>query len=266
MLEDLEAIFVLSLPDDNERRAHVAEHFGLHGIKQFTFINAQGPTSEAVKNIYRKGLVKGYPGCFRCGEHSCYCENNILIPQQVANWVSFIGLWKRVASMSGPVLICEDDVYFYEGAFETLRLIKPALANILSSSEALVRLGRSGLPITPGQLTNRQAVLTQQPIMSNVAHIMTPGYARRLLSSLSTIAHTSDVWVHRVVPAMGTAYCVTVTPLLATDLSYNPQSARFASRIHPKGITESDMEKKAQHVKRVTSEAEYDALVAQWIA
>jgi len=102
-----------------------------------------------------------------------------------------------VAELSGPALICEDDIYFYRGAFDVLDLIKPALNNILSSTEALVRLAPSGLPVHSKPLKTQGVELAPQVAMSNVAHIMTPGYARRLLSSLKTISTTSDVWVHR---------------------------------------------------------------------
>jgi len=68
------------------------------------------------------------------------------------------------------------------------------------------------------------------------------------------------------VPALGTANCVTVSPLVATDLSYNPEFARFASGIHPKGISDADKLAQSKHIMRAESRDHYEALLARWVA
>ena len=265
MLAELEAVYVLSLASDTDRRSHIRAHFSDVGIEKYAFVNAATPESKSVKDLYRTGFVQGFPNCFRCKKESCACPNNILIPQQIANWVSFMAIWRKISTMTGPVLICEDDVYFYSGARDVLERIKPALLNVLNGGEALIRLGQSGNPLQPSQPLGTSALLTAKPYMSNVAHIITPSYARRLLHELKRIDCTSDVWAHKIVPSMRKSYCVSVEPLLATDLSYNPTHARFKSNIHPKGISASDNQRSAAHIKRVDSKTEYDRLFQEWI-
>ena len=116
-------VLVLSLADDVDRREHINAHFQHNGIDNYQFVDAIPHNSALVIAAYKKGIVKTYPSCFRCGEATCECANNILIPHQVANWLSFKRIWEMVAEASRPVLVCEDDVFFYKGGLNKLESI-----------------------------------------------------------------------------------------------------------------------------------------------
>jgi hypothetical protein len=100
--------------------------------------------------------------------------------------------------------------------------------------------------------------------MSNAAYIVNGAMAQRLVRAVDTITHTSDVWLHRTMAAGDDVEAFTLEPLLATDLSYNKDHARFASRIHPKGIDPADCARMAAHRKRVDNDAEYAEVRASW--
>lgn len=88
----ISTINVVSLLRDSVRREHVQQHFADLGIDTFTFFDAVSHEDQAVIDAYNDGMVKRFPPCFRCGKRKCECKNNILIPQQVANWLSFLAL------------------------------------------------------------------------------------------------------------------------------------------------------------------------------
>ncbi|MFT6910082.1 MAG: GR25 family glycosyltransferase involved in LPS biosynthesis, partial [Oleiphilaceae bacterium] len=173
----VEKTLVLSLIDDELRRTHIREHFKQNDITNYHFVDAIPYNSSLVKTTYKKGLVKNFPLCFRCAKAQCQCGNNIIIPQQVANWLSFKRIWEIVAESTGPVLVCEDDVFFYAGGLNKLEpLLETLLAN-KSNFPILVRLGNSGLATDINLVHAANLELTSNVVMSNVAHVMTPRFA-----------------------------------------------------------------------------------------
>ena len=54
------------------------------------FIEAFGPEDEEVLKWFNSPRVAKFPPCFRCGLVSeCYCANNDMLQEQIANWLSF---------------------------------------------------------------------------------------------------------------------------------------------------------------------------------
>ena len=258
-------ILVLSLVDDIERREHVKEHFHKRGLTRFEFVDAIPNTSSLVKAAFKKGIVKTFPSCFRCGKVECECGNNILIPHQVANWLSFKRIWEMVADATGPVLICEDDVYFYEGGLNCLESKLETLLGNNRQAPVLIRLGHSGLSTETQVDQESELQITSNVVMSNVAHIMTPAYAQYLLEKFERIETTSDIWVHDWMTSNENVTALTVDPLIATDLSFNKDYAVFRSRIHPKGIDTADSERAKYHIKKVSSQSSYIEVLENWL-
>lgn len=261
-MTDLPEAIVVSLRDDVARREHVVRHFHAAGIERYGFWPGVPHDDPAVARAYRDGLVAGWPGCFRCGQARCDCANNVLIPQQVANWLAFLGLWRSLPDDADRwFLVCEDDVAFHHGAIGRLRRFlagfRPTRANVL------VRLGQSGLrPFE--SLPGGDAVATSRVVMSNAAFVINGRMAAHLVRSFGRIATTSDIWLHREMAAGPDVQALTLEPLLATDLSYHKDHAMFVSRIHPKGIDEADRERQARHRMRVDTPEDYAALRRQW--
>lgn len=259
---ELRETLVVSLPHDTARRDHIVRHFAELDLPAFRFIDAVGSKSRLVGDYYRDNKVAPFPPCFRCGQYECGCPNNILIPSQVANWLSFAKVWEICAqSPDSYFLICEDDVSFHQNADAILRhfcaVFEPQKTNVL------VRLGASGQQ--PFQILDPASFhTTADVVMSNCAYVINGHMARYLLDHFNYIPTTSDVWVHDRIAAHHEVQAVTLSPLLATDLSYNKEHAKFLSRIHPKGIDANDAERQSRHVMRAASPHEYSQLLRSW--
>lgn len=255
---------ILSLPKDYERRAHVKRHFAEIGIKRFRFETAIGWDAEPVRAAYLAGKVAQFPGCFRCCQQRCACANNILIPSQVANFLSFAQIWAVLAQgpLSQFTLICEDDVLFRPTALSDLYAVLKEQQN--TAEPLLIRLAQSGLD--PASLNAEEpAQLSNRVVMSNAAYVINGAMASYLTRHFDQITTTSDLWLHQEIAAHPEIKALTLEPLLATDLSYNVDHAQFASRIHPKGVTEHDRRIAMAHVKRVEDENAYQKLLQSWV-
>lgn len=254
---------MLSLNKDSIRKEHIRRHFLDVGIDKYEFCKALEPTSPEVIAAYNLGLVKGFPDCFRCGAQTCECANNILIPNQVANFLSFKQIWESIRHTKQEwTLICEDDVLFFNGGVSLLERYLEDFGE--KPSPFLIRLSASG--ITPNSNLSNVKKLTESNsvFMSNPAYILNGYMANELCNRFRGVNTTSDIWLHQTVAQSEGVGSHTVHPLLATELSYNPEFAIFTSGIHPKGITEQDKLNEKKHIKRVASEAEYQGLLMTW--
>ena len=260
----IQQVCVVSLKDDLDRRKHVAIHFAELGISHYEFVDGVRHNSQAVKQFYLSKRVKAFPNCFRCGLPSCECPNNILIPQQVANCLAFKKTWVKAANHNGLTLICEDDVLFYPGA---MKLLSSGLNDIELNTQQplLLRLAHSGLEADVSLEGLERVSITQEVVMSNVAFILNQAMARLLLDNFALIETTSDIFIHNWCARLEGVNAHTFNPLIATDLSFNKQHARFTSHIHPKGINENDEIRMQAHIKRVSSKQAYDSMVEKWL-
>lgn len=260
-MQNLPETIVLSLASDDARRYHIREHFASIGITDYRFHDAISADSPLIATWYASGRVKGYPPCFRCGKPQCNCTNNILIPAQVANSLSFAQLWANLRKDPKRLyLICEDDVLFFPGSLERLNDFLTDLAP--AAQPFLLRLSESGLPTDQRVETDLRT--TRASIMSNPAYIINGAMATLLTERFQRVETTSDIWLHVVIAAEQGVEALSIEPRLATELSYNANYARFTSNIHPKGIDESDRKRQSQHIKRVETSSQYDQIRRQW--
>lgn len=260
----IDQVLVVSLPEDKERRSHIQKHFAETGIRDYSYVDGISFNSEAVKQFYLSGRVKAFPNCFRCNKPACECVNNILIPQQVANWLAFKKTWVKAAIYDGLTLICEDDVLFYPGAMDWLSKALDQI-DILTDSPLLVRLAHSGMSDDVDLNLLSDININDKVAMSNVAFIMNAPMARLLLANFNLIETTSDIFIHDWCAKLEGVKAFTLEPLLATDLSFNKNFARFVSRIHPKGMNEEDKKRMETHIKRVGSAKEYQQILQRWL-
>ena len=258
-------VLVVSLPEDKERRFHIQNHFIETGVRNYSYVDGVSFNSEAVTQFYLSGRVKGYPNCFRCNKAACECVNNILIPQQVANWLAFKKAWIKAAIYDGLTMICEDDVLFYPGSMKWLSKALNQI-DINTNSPLLIRLAHSGMSDDVNLHLLDEINIHDKVVMSNVAFIMNATMAKVLLDNFHLIETTSDIFIHDWCAKLEGVKAYTVEPLLATDLSFNKTFARFVSRIHPKGMNEEDQKRMDTHIKRVTSEKEYQQALHRWLA
>lgn len=231
-------VWVLSLPDAHERRAHVAQHLPAHGLEQFEFFDATPADAPEVSQAMASGEVMQFPPCFRCGALDCGkidC-NNFLIPAQVACFLSYRRLWRAIAGgVAERVLVLEDDVFLHGHAVSVLQWlsvqIQAGTVPFQPGRSCLLRLGwahcADHVATDPDQFRVDSSLR-----MSNPCHALTRAYAHALLARDQGISHTADVYQHKLAPQPGEAF--TVFPPLASELSWT--DGRFASTIHPKPV------------------------------
>lgn len=252
-LSEIEHTFAISLDGEAERHHHIAAEMSAFGLTDLSVYSATNYNDEKVKTAFKRGLIQKPGQCFRCGNDACQCPNNVLIPKQVGNWLSFLSVLHVIKLAQYSVaMICEDDVKFTYYASSAFRAIKEnhELINKLHSSEpVLIRLGYPGYTTDIHKYEGKFS-FTQHKQMSNSCFICNAAYAEHVIDSINAegiIKHTSDVYFHDLCLS-DSVKSYTVAPPPAFDLS---QSRLMYSTIHPKNIDQLDRNRDRTHVKRV---------------
>ncbi|WP_170454610.1 glycosyltransferase family 25 protein [Ruegeria arenilitoris] len=256
----VDRVIVLSLPKATERRERLPQHLAEFGITCFDWHDAFSPEDPEVQELYNMDLVADFPPCFRCGKERCDCENNTLIPAQVANFASHMDIWKTVSERSEKTLVLEDDVFFHPWAgrvaYQILKRIKKNRLEFSAQTEMLLRLGwarsRDHRPF-------RWFRTSTKCRMSNPCYALTPAFADKLLTSFTRMDTTSDIFLHIVVA--NNSNSLTIQPPMASELSWSEGS--LASYIHPKAnrleylAQQGRLEDKEEHERRLRQHVQY---------
>lgn len=235
-------VHVVSLPASHDRRAYVAQHLRAAGIENFEFHDACDETDPRVLEIIASERVHRYPPCFRCGKLSCGRDdcNNVLIPSQIATFVTYLELWKKIAARPQFSLVVEDDVELNPYWPEVLRKLTNAKSDgqldLSPDKPRLLRLGWARNddhdPAVPFRISHELR-------MSNPCHALTSAFAKALLDRFDKIDTTVDIFMHKNAPKPGEA--LTVFPPLASELSWS--KGAFDSLIHPKPVRAEYLER-----------------------
>ncbi len=255
-------VLCLGLPRSTDRREHIARHLGQLGIDCYEFFDASGPEDPEVQALYAAGNVHQYPPCFRCGKLACGSDdcNNILIPEQVATFVSYLRLWRYILKTAcQAVLVLEDDVIFTKYASQVAEAVmQNDILNrigLRSSQPTLLRLGWAYGP--EHRLTERVGVKKDEARSSNPCHAINRAMAKLLVESFETVDTTVDIYMHERIAARCANY--TLHPPIASELSWS--FGAVDSLIHPKPIRVDYLKK--HHPERVQEiEATIQALRA----
>jgi hypothetical protein len=244
-------VYVISLPSSTDRRDHIRAHFQQIGLHTYEFHDACGIHDPEVAQLYAEGRVAQYPPCFRCGKAECGKPdcNNVLIPQQVAVFASYLRLWRKLAKLDERVLICEDDVLFHTWWASVLQQVaaKITAGDLIfeGSSPTLLRfgwaLGSDHDARLPFGIDNRIR-------MSNPCHAITSAYARALLETFDGVRHTADVFQHQIAP-VSQSHAHTVFPAIASELSWS--AGTLTSLIHPKEVHARYLEQHGREAEAV---------------
>ncbi len=239
-------IYVVSLPTSFERREYVTEHLNANGISDFEWHDAFDPKHPQVMQVYDQGSVHQYPPCFRCGKTECGREdcNNVLLPVQVAVFMTYMDLWKKIAARGERALVFEDDVLLHQ----SWRTVLPSLKEEIdlgsvpfhAQTPCLLRMGWAlgSDHDEPGPVRIESTVR-----MSNPCFAVTSAYAAKAVSHFKKVDHTADVYFHMQLPEAGQAF--TVFPPIASELSWS--TGQVASLIHPKDIHADYLETQGDH-------------------
>ncbi|MDO9640973.1 MAG: hypothetical protein Q7J44_20770 [Pseudotabrizicola sp.] len=227
-----DTIYIVSLPGDSARRARLAEYLPAFGIDNVVWVTALGAESSEVAQAYASGLVVDFPPCFRCGHTDCGSKdcNNILVPPQVGNFLTKLGLWRRIAAHPQRALVLEDDVVFHEWSVSTLEWLEQQIIDggltFRADMPLLIRLGWA----LGADHTAAAPRVTADVRMSNPGYAITSAMAELVLKRFKKIDTTSDVFLHARASAKEEA--ITLLPPIASDLSWSVGS--MPSTIHPK--------------------------------
>lgn len=236
-------VYVVSLTQSLDRREHIKKHFSDISLDLYSFHDAILWDSSEVRQAYDQGLVKLYPDCFRCGELDCGNEdcNNVLIPQQVGNFLSHKQLWQQIAARQQLALVVEDDVVFETYASAVLTKLKVHLdTHPEFSNPDQPLLLRFGWAKCEEHSPDMPFSIDENPRMSNPCYALNSSFARNLLANFKRIETTSDIFLHRKTHATGEAF--TILPPIASELSWS--TGKVESLIHPKQLHAEHLRKR----------------------
>jgi GR25 family glycosyltransferase involved in LPS biosynthesis len=180
-----------------------------------------------------------------CGRDDC---NNVLIPAQVATFVSFMNLWRHILEAQvETALIVEDDVLFADYAPRISEMIVEHRlldqVGIRREDPMLLRLGWAAGP--DHRTTGRVDFKPNHIKMSDPCYALNRAMAAKLLDSFERVDTTVDIFVHQRVGSKVANF--TLFPPLAAELSWSHGAVE--SLIHPKPVRVSYLKK--HHPERV---------------
>ena len=221
--------YCISLLESEQRRKHIK--YELNNIVDFKFVDAIDKDNKIVEKAYQNDVVKLFPPCFRCGKKNCKCENNVLIPTQVATFYSHKKVWEIIAvQKEGMYLIIEDDIKFNW----YYRLLKSFFHKRIK--ELSFEYSNKALLIRLAWAYNKEHTIGLiKPVyglvkMSNPMYAINPLMAKALLKEFKIIDTTVDVYVHKHIGIKYQNY--TFMPPLAHELSFS--HGKVESLIRPR--------------------------------
>lgn len=246
-------VLCVSLKSCRQRRRDTERQLAIWGFPPPRFIDAFGPTDDEVLRWFNSPRVAKFPPCFRCGCLNCDCLNNVLILEQIANWMSFRKAWSCIKESPNEWhLLIEDDVQFTHRAGECWnQLITHQLLQDIATPPAAAMI-RCGWQLGHEYGDEEQPELIEGAVrMSNHCSIMNREMARVLLQASDDFIYaTSDVFAHEIIATQHLNF--TMFPPISYDLSF---AQRVPSLIRPKGIQTDDPIRAEQVLKAQRVEA-----------
>ena len=199
-LSSFNEILVVSLVDENLRRSRAAKALS---NERFSWVDGVPAESADVRRAYLEDRVHSHLTCFRHGP-SCERLNcqNLLIPSQIATWMSHKKAITRVAQTGshGCSLVLEDDFVQMSYSRKIDAEVRELLEAEFSESKVpgLMKLGWKKGPAH--RIGPRLQVSAEEDstTMSNPAYALNRRAAELLLEEWpKTYSQTVDVWLHR---------------------------------------------------------------------
>jgi GR25 family glycosyltransferase involved in LPS biosynthesis len=229
-------IYVLNLKESIDRKIHIENEFKRVGIEKYEFFEATSYDSEETKKLTNTNFVKKFPNCFRCNLKRCDCKNNFLTKFQIANWISFINIFKDIIKNNYKfVLICEDDIVF---TFQYKRIINKLLSKetfryykINMNKPLLIRLGTAFND--QNHNSNSEPYFIKNYALCNPCFAINSQMALVYLQNLKIIDYHSDIYFHKKIPMNVKVQYFTMYPYPIYELSFVKSKQKFKSLIRP---------------------------------
>lgn len=230
-----EKIYCISLPFAKKRREYFSHEITSNALHNYQFIDAVNQNDDIVAYMYENKQVKLFPPCFRCNQKKCICDNNVLIPAQVASFLSHKSAWEKIAKQkNGLYLIVEDDVKFNR-YYQYLKYMIHWKINTLfrkSCNEPFIlRLGWKKDKDHSARLITASSSI-EKP--TNSLYGLNPKMAQKLLHESSSITTTVDTYINLIAKNQVTHF--TLFPPLAYDLSSSSTMFQSSVLLDPRYI------------------------------
>lgn len=251
-------VYVISLPTSRERRRYITRHLAEKGISEYEFHDAIGPDHPDVQKAFTEDKVVRFPPCFRCGKTECGRDdcNNVLIPSQVAVFLSYFTLWQKIERRSECALVCEDDLVLHPWWTKVLKMVadrrESGELEFSPNSPSLIRLGWAE---NPEHAPTQPYRISREVRMSNPLHLITAAYAGMLVNEFRAIENTADMFLHRTSLA-AKKFAWTAHPPAGTEMSWS--RGTMESLIHPKRIRSQYLNSKGKYKKASQNDAKIE--------
>ena len=257
--------YVINVKDSIYRYNHVINEFAKYGISNFIVEEAVTKSDKEVKSKYEKNEVLYYPPCFRCGYKICNHENNIITPSQVANFLSFRNIMKKVTNKNnGLYAVFEDDFFFKENTKRSFTkinkmIIKKQLKN--TNLPAIIRIGSHSSSTRKEkflyQYFGYSTVTENDYNMANPCFIFNKQFADLFLTKFNKIETTSDSFIHKILCENNKVLNYSIKPFPIGQHSHGQKSNLFNSQI----VEGNNADEK---ITKVQSKIEYLELLNKW--
>ena len=278
--ESFDQVYCLTMKDNTLRQESAKKNLAKVNIKNYQFFYGSSPEDEEIKDVYRNKQLIQFPLCFRCKKTECKCENNILIPSQIACFRSYMRIFETVlsSSFSGRTfLVVEDDIEFET---YTKQLAERALNwNVLESHHffsnlpVLLSMGQGYFGLAPktSRLWREHYIWHEKDKTEcNVMFGFNRAFAELAVRLFDRYEMTADTYIHRFLADNCIHY--SLFPRIAHDLSW---IGRLPSTIHPKKLYQREKhtreEKKVErqrfksHIKHCETSEEYDNFIQSYL-
>tara|TARA_B100000131_G_scaffold320257_1_gene367926 strand:- start:273 stop:1097 length:825 start_codon:yes stop_codon:yes gene_type:complete len=257
--------YVINLRDSIYRYNHINFEFSKFNISNFLVEKAVSPLDEEVKNKFKNNEISPYPPCFRCGYDICNHKNNIITPSQVANFLSFRNIMKKVSiNESGLYTIFEDDFFFKENINNSISKINKLIkSNNLINSDlpVLIRIGSHTPSSKKEDLLYKYlrytSVVKNKYNMANPCFIFNTQFANLFLENFNKIEVTSDTFIHKVLCENNNVLNYSVKPFPIGQHSHGKENNLFSSQIVEGSYSN-------EKFTRAHSKSEYLKLLNDW--
>jgi len=232
-------IFVINLKESIDRKNHILKEFKNFGITNFEFFEATHFDDPSVKELMNSKKVFQFPPCFRCFKNRCFCNNNFLTKYQIANWLSYINLFKKILeSDHNFVLICEDDIVFTKYAHSIFNKLLSKMSftklQIQLHQPLLIKMA-AAFDHLNHNLFNNKIYYTKNYALSNPCFAVNKPMIKLFLDNLKIIDYHSDVYLHKTIPQhfKNNIQMFVMRPLPVFELSFVESYKKFDSLVRP---------------------------------
>ena len=262
-----EKVLCLTLEGEIERQISATKELCDIGLDKFQFFQGVKNNDQRIVKIYEQNNVFSFPPCFRCGEQKCNCDNNLLIPSQVACFLSFLDIFEfAINSPFNTFLVAEDDIqvkHFNEKVLrEVLNIeVLRELSFFNSKIPCLLSMGRP----QPVKVYRKLYWEKNKQKPSNYLFGFNKSFAKLAKNEFEKFNTTSDLFIHQVLASKANSY--SLSSHIATDYSWCSQTIR--SSIHPKRgyVTQlKDSNKKLIELKKYEEHIKKAIYVPYWIS